>query len=73
MHLPHKEIIESIEEGDTLILDDGKLRMVVVDHGPDFITARVLIGGKLSKRKGVSLPDTHIAVFRHDRQGSRRI
>ena len=58
VHLPHPEIIESVEEGDTMILDDGKLRMVVVDHGPDFISARVLIGGKLSKRKGVSLPDT---------------
>lgn len=58
VHLPHKEIIESVNVGDALILDDGKLRMEVVDHGKDFISARVLVGGKLSKRKGVSLPDT---------------
>lgn len=58
VHLPHKEIIESVSVGDALILDDGKLRMEVVDHGEDFISARVLVGGKLSKRKGVSLPDT---------------
>ena len=58
VHLPHKEIIESVSNGDRLILDDGKLLMTVEDHGADFITARVVVGGKLSKRKGVSLPDT---------------
>jgi pyruvate kinase len=58
VYLPHKEIIESVSVGDTLILDDGKLRMEVVEHGKDFINAMVLVGGKLSRRKGISLPDT---------------
>lgn len=58
VYLPHKEIIESVKVGDELILDDGKLRMEVMEHGEDFIHARVIIGGKLSGRKGVSLPDT---------------
>ncbi|HAK59947.1 MAG TPA: pyruvate kinase [Nitrospiraceae bacterium] len=56
--LPHKEIIESVTVGDKLILDDGKLSMVVIEHGVDYINATVLVGGKLSKRKGISLPDT---------------
>ena len=58
VYLPHPEIIESVTVGDQLILDDGKLRMVVIEHGADFINATVLVGGKLSKRKGISLPDT---------------
>ncbi len=58
VYLPHREIIESVSKGDRLILDDGKLLMQVVDHGKDFIEAKVLVGGKLSKRKGISLPDT---------------
>jgi pyruvate kinase len=58
VYLPHKEIIESVKVGDALILDDGKLRMEVVEHGEDFIHAKVIVGGKLSGRKGVSLPDT---------------
>ncbi len=58
VYLPHKEIIESVTVGDKLILDDGKLSMVVIEHGVDYINATVLVGGKLSKRKGISLPDT---------------
>ncbi len=58
VYLPHKEIIESVSVGDELILDDGKLRMVVKEHGADYIHATVLVGGKLSGRKGVSCPDT---------------
>jgi len=58
VYLPHREIIESVSNGDELILDDGKLRMVVKEHGADFIYATVLIGGKLSKNKGISCPDT---------------
>ena len=49
VYLPHKEIIESVTVGDKLILDDGKLSMVVIEHGVDYINATVLVGGKLSK------------------------
>ena len=33
--LPHKEIFEALEVGATLLLDDGKLRLEVVEAGPD--------------------------------------
>ena len=56
--LPHPEIFEAVEPGHTLILDDGKLRMVVREKSKDTIAAEVLVGGPLSSRKGISLPDT---------------
>jgi pyruvate kinase len=60
VYLPHPEIFDGAEPGHTLLLDDGKVRLVVTDVSKQQITARVEVGGKLSDRKGVSLPDTVI-------------
>ena len=58
--LPHPEIFAAIEPGHTLLLDDGKLRLTVVEADKNRIATRVEVGGRLSDRKGVSLPDTTI-------------
>ena len=58
--LPHPEIFAAIEPGHTLLLDDGKLRLTVVEADKNRIVTRVEVGGRLSDRKGVSLPDTTI-------------
>ena len=58
VHLPHPEIIAAIEPGHTLLLDDGKIRLTATEVGKGRIVTRVEVGGKLSDRKGVSLPDT---------------
>ncbi len=60
VHLPHPEIFESIEPGHALLLDDGKIRLVATEVGEGKIVTRVEVGGNLSDRKGVSLPDTMI-------------
>ena len=62
VHLPHREILSALEPGHHLILDDGKLRLVVEKASPEQAVTKVLVGGRLSSRKGVSLPDTTIAV-----------
>jgi pyruvate kinase len=62
INLPHPEIFAAIKPGDALLIDDGKLRLVVTDAQPHRIVARVKVGGKISSRKGVSLPDTVVPV-----------
>src|SRR3954465_341498 len=57
VHLPHAEIFASVQPGHTLLLDDGKVRLQVLEANKDSMTTRVEVGGKLSDRKGVSLPD----------------
>ncbi len=56
--LPHPEIFAGVQTGHTLLIDDGKVRLVVTDAQPTRITTKVVVGGKLSDRKGVSLPDS---------------
>ena len=58
--LPHPEIFAAVAPGHTLLIDDGKVRLTVTAAEPKRMTTRVEVGGKLSDRKGVSLPDTTI-------------
>ncbi len=60
VYLPHPEILAAVEPGQTLLLDDGKVRLSVEARGSGKVTTRVEVGGKLSDRKGISLPETTI-------------
>ena len=60
VYLPHPEILAGLQPGHTLLLDDGKLRLRAEETSPTRTVARVEVGGTLSDRKGVSLPDTMI-------------
>ena len=62
VNLPHPEILEALAPGHTILIDDGKLRLHVVEATADRAVAVVDVGGRVSNRKGVSLPDTEIPV-----------
>src|SRR5450830_1693995 len=59
-YLPHPEIFAAVAPGRTLLIDDGKVRLTVTQAEPKRMTTRVEVAGKLSDRKGVSLPDSTI-------------
>jgi pyruvate kinase len=56
-HLPHPEIFAALRPGAGLLLDDGKIRLRVTQSGKDFADTEVVVGGMLSERKGVNVPD----------------
>ena len=62
VNLPHAEIFAAIQPGDTLLIDDGKLRLTTAVVEPRRIVAQVNVGGKVSSRKGVSLPNTVVPL-----------
>ncbi len=57
VQLPHPEIFAALQEGATLLVNDGKIRLKVKDHGPDYANCEVMVGGTISDRKGVNVPD----------------
>jgi pyruvate kinase len=60
--LPHPEIIEALQVGHRLLIDDGKMIMTVTEVGAEHIIAKADVNGTLSDRKGMSLPDAEINV-----------
>ena len=57
VNLPHTEIYDALEPGTRLLLDDGKLVLRVRSVDPERIETMVEVGGALSNRKGVNVPD----------------
>ncbi len=55
--LPHKEIFDALEPGAVLLVDDGKIRLVVKECCRDFADCIVRNDGTISNRKGVNVPD----------------
>ncbi len=60
--LPHPEILQALKPLDTVLIDDGKVRLHVVETTGTRALCEVEVAGPISNRKGVSLPDTEIAV-----------
>ncbi|MZR32021.1 pyruvate kinase [Sneathiella litorea] len=60
--LPHPAVLESLENGSILLLDDGKLKLTVVTAGKDFVECEVTVGGKISDRKGVNIPNALVRM-----------
>ena len=62
VQLPHPEIFAALEPGASLLVNDGKIRVVVDDCGKDFANCTVTVGGTISNRKGVNVPDVVLPV-----------
>jgi pyruvate kinase len=60
VQLPHPEILSSLEAGHRILIDDGKVMLRVTEAEPTRAVTVVEVAGRLSNRKGVSLPDTTI-------------
>jgi pyruvate kinase len=56
--LLHPEVHEAIAPGHQVLINDGRVRLEVVSCGKQHFDARVIVGGEISDRKGVNLPDT---------------
>ncbi len=57
VQLPHPEIFKALEAGSTLLVNDGKLRLKVTDCSDTHAITVVEVGGEISNRKGVNVPD----------------
>ena len=62
VYLPHPEILGSLQVGHRLLVDDGKICLRVTEASAERCVTKVEVGGKISNRKGVSVPDTEIPV-----------
>lgn len=60
--LPHPEILQAVQAGDRLLIDDGRLALEAEATDGKSIRCKVISGTKISDRKGVSLPDTTLPV-----------
>jgi len=57
VQLPHTEIFAALKPGSHLLVNDGKIELLVQTCGKDYADCVVVTGGTISNRKGVNVPD----------------
>ncbi|MFD4670466.1 pyruvate kinase [Lentzea sp. NPDC058450] len=58
----YKELAKDAKVGDRLLVDDGKVALVVIDVEGSDVVAEVTEGGPVSNNKGLSLPGMDVSV-----------
>jgi pyruvate kinase len=58
----YPNLTTDVKPGETILLDDGKLRVEVVKIDGNDVVTKVTQSGMLKPRKGVNLPDTKISL-----------
>lgn len=63
IHINYDDFPSDVQKGDTILIDDGKLKLEVVStNRTDKVEAKVIFGGMLYPRKGVNLPNTEVTL-----------
>jgi pyruvate kinase len=62
VQLPHPELFEVLKVGQRLLVNDGKIRLRVTEATPDRIACVAEVGGVISDRKGVNVPDAEVPI-----------
>ena len=55
--LPHKEIFKKIKKGNKILVDDGKLTLIVTKINSNYIETKVKFSGFISSNKGFNIPN----------------
>ena len=62
VQLPHPELFGLLEKGQRLLINDGKIRLKVIRADESEILCSAEVGGVISDRKGVNVPDAEIPI-----------
>jgi pyruvate kinase len=63
IYVSYPNLHSDVKPGDCIMIDDGKLEVRVVEVAPNNdVKVVVVIGGILSSKKGINLPDTKISL-----------
>ena len=63
VYISYKPLPMDVRPGEIVLVDDGKIKLEVIDtNHRDEVRTRVIVGGPLSSKKGVNLPNTNISL-----------
>jgi len=62
VELPHPELFGLLEKGQRLLINDGKIQLKVISADDNSILCSAVVGGVISDRKGVNVPDAEIPI-----------
>jgi pyruvate kinase len=62
VNFPHPEIYEIMTPNTNILIDDGKIKMQVIEQNKDSLILELLNNGTISNQKGVNIPDAVLPI-----------
>lgn len=62
MTVSYKKLPQDIKVGNRILLNDGKIELLVTKKNATDITTKIIHGGEMRSRRGVNLPDTKLSI-----------
>ncbi|MGZ4089617.1 MAG: pyruvate kinase, partial [Bacteroidia bacterium] len=63
VYITYPQFPQDVKVGEMVLIDDGKLHLRVIStNGKDEVRCGIVVGGNLSSKKGVNLPNTKISL-----------
>ena len=61
LYVSYADLAKDIKCGETVLIDDGKIKLEVVEtNKKDTVTAKIIHGGLVTSKKGINLPNTSL-------------
>jgi len=57
----YKHLAKDVAVGDTILIDDGRIRLKVLSKKGDTVTCKIVHGGILKEHKGINLPGVKVS------------
>ena len=61
-HVQVPELFEDLKEGNIILINDGKMRLSVLDNNGSEIKARIEVAGPISSHKGCNVPGVKLSM-----------
>ena len=61
-HVDSQELFEDIEVGQYILIDDGKMRLDIIEKKPGVLTCKVFNNGVIKTKKGVNVPNVKLSM-----------
>ena len=58
----YKHCLDSINIGDTILLEDGLMKLSVLEKTNEYLNCKIIAGGNLGNRKGINVPGVDLAI-----------
>jgi len=58
----YKQCLDAININDTILLEDGLMKLTVIEKTEDFLNCKIIAGGNLGNRKGINVPGVDLKV-----------
>ena len=62
VNFPHSEIYEHLTPNSILLVNDGRIRLQVIEQHKDYLITEILNDAEISNNKGVNIPDVILPI-----------